>query len=159
MPSVRQSEPNGISQTIHQSASSLFCENNYMNNYLWHIYEGRENKNSLPHNTDAVSASWSKVSSCLRTAGPRGRSTWSQWEYFVFSWLGVSMLADSPSEWSKCTGKLPAYWSGRRWKKFLIKSDAQPNDFFYSHCANKEANVCVDTHKVRFLTPLTEIKR
>lgn len=41
------------------------------------------------------------------------------------------MLADSPSEWSKCTGKLPAYWSRLRWKKFLIGSDVQPNDFFF----------------------------
>lgn len=32
-------------------------------------------------------------------------------------------------EWSKCTGKLPAYWSRLRWKKFLIDSDVQPNDF------------------------------
>lgn len=41
------------------------------------------------------------------------------------------MLADSPSEWSKCTGKLPAYWSRLRWKKFFIGSDVQPSDFFF----------------------------
>lgn len=41
------------------------------------------------------------------------------------------MLADSPAEGSKCTGKLPAYWSRLRWKKFLISSDAQANDFFF----------------------------
>lgn len=39
------------------------------------------------------------------------------------------MLADSlPNalEWSKCTGKRPAYWCRLRWKKFLINSDTQP---------------------------------
>lgn len=75
------------------------------------------------------------------------------------------MLADSPAEGSKCTGKLPAYWSRLRWKKFLISSDAQANDFFfffYCDCANGEANVVVSElacrYRLRCLTLLTKIK-
>lgn len=41
------------------------------------------------------------------------------------------MLADSTSEWSKCTGKLVGYWSRLRWKNVLITSDKHPNDFFF----------------------------
>lgn len=63
---------------------------------------------------------------------------------FSFPWLGVSMLADSPSEWSKCTGKLLAYWSRLRWKKLWIGSDMQPNDFFFSF--NGCFWACTHTH-------------
>lgn len=89
--------------------------------------------------------------------------------FFSFPWLGVSMLADSPSEWSKCTGKLPVYWSRRRWKKFFIGCDVQPNNlfssfFFLCDCSNKEAKPCcfqthTHTHTLRCLSRLAEIKK
>lgn len=68
-----------------------------------------------------------------RTAGLGGRGFKKHVKSmsFSFPWLGVSMLADSLFEWSKCTGKLPAYWSRLWWKKLLISCDVQPNDIFF----------------------------
>lgn len=57
------------------------------------------------------------------------------------------MLAECHPEWSKCTGKLPAYRPRLRWKKFLINSDTHP----------KDACVCLCT--CVFVLQQTEIRR